>query len=578
MKKSSGSVLAVDGKAYPHVAKAFQYIEDVLAEKISVCKFVKQACQRQKDDMERAAGGWLFRFDHEAAERVCKFTSFLSHFKGPMAGQRIVIEPWQAFILTTVYGWLRNDNGKRRFRNTYIEVPRGSGKTTLSVGPALYCLAGEKEPGAEVYVAARLQKQAEIAFDAAKAMLRRAPEFRRAIKVEMLADRIIRPDTDSFFEAVSSDADSLDGKNVYFALIDEFHAHRNSAVYDSIQTGAGKREVSLLWAITTAGSDILGVCYTHRNLVTKILNRSLEDETYFGIIYTLDDGDDWTDPRSWRKANPNYGVSVDPEHLQMMCNRAMADPVIRSTFLTKHLNVWSQGESALIDLTKWNTLYDPSLRIEDFRGRPCFVGMDLASKEDVAAWAAVFEDDDGNLVPFVRCYVPESKLLDTTAAYQKWSEDSRQVLVATDGNIIDFARIEQDIIDLRDEMGVSIQEIAVDPSQSTYLSTRLGELGFTVKTYPQHTANMSEPTKELSALVTSGKLRHPYEERDPLTWMVGNLVGHYNAKDLVHPKKERAENKIDGAIALIMAIGLRLRADPTEGPSVYKTRGIRLAG
>lgn len=555
------NLMVFDEERHPNVVKAMRYIDDVLAGRIDACKYVKQACQRQKDDLARAEAGWLYYFDADAAERVCKFTGFLSHFKGPLAGSRIVIEPWQAFILTTVFGWLRHDNGKRRYRNTYIEVPRGSGKTTLSVGPALYCLAGEKESGAEVYVAARLQKQAKIAWDAAAAMLRRAPEFRKAIGVELLAHRIIKPDTDSFFEAVSSDADSLDGRNVYFGLIDELHAHRDSRVYDSIQTGAGKRDVALIWAITTAGSDVQGVCYTHRNLVTRVLSGTLTDDAYFGIIYTLDEGDDWTDPASWKKANPNYGVSVDPEHLAMMAKRAMADPVERANFLTKHLNVWSQSESALFDLEKWRSLSDPTLKIEDFAGEPCFVGMDLASKEDIAAWAAVFERD-GKLVPFVRCYIPESKLTDTEASYAVWAEDERGVLTATDGNIIDFAQIEEDIVALRDEVGIVIREIAVDPSQSTYLATRLGELGFEVKTWPQHTANMSEPTKELSALIASGDLVHPYTDRDPLTWMIGNVVGHYNAKDLVHPKKERRENKIDGAIALIMAIGLKLRAEP----------------
>lgn len=553
--------MKVDAKRHPHVAKAAQYIEDVLSGKVVVCKYVKQACQRQVDDLKRADGGWRYYFDHDAAERVCKFTSFLSHFKGPLAGKCITIEPWQAFILTTVFGWLRHDNGKRRFRNTYIEVPRGNGKTTLSVGPALYCMAGEKESGAEVYVAARLLYQSKIAFDAAHAMLRRAPKFRKALGVELLSNRIIRRDTDSFFEAVSSDADSLDGKNVYFGLIDEFHAHRDSGVYDSLQTGAGKRDVSLIWAITTAGSDIMGVCYTHRSIITKVLSGTIPDDTYFGIIYTIDDGDDWTEESSWRKANPNYGVSVEPEHMAIQCNRSMSSPVVRSNFLLKHLNVWSQGESALFDLEKWNALSDPTLKIEDFRGEPCFVAGDLASKEDIAATAAIFERD-GKLVPFVKCYVPESKLTETTAPYKVWSEDERGLLTATPGNIIDFAQIEQDIVDMRDELGLDIREIAVDPHQSTYLATRLGELGFEVKLYPQHTSNMSEPTKELSALISSGGLAHPYEPRDPLTWMIGNVVGHYNAKDLVHPKKDGRENKIDGAIALIMALGLKLRAEP----------------
>jgi phage terminase large subunit-like protein len=333
---------------YPHVEAALDYAEAVVAGDIIACGYVRQACQRQLRDLARK--DWLYRFDGEAAERICRFVELLPHIKGPRAGEPIRLAPWQCFMLSTAFGWLHVATGKRRFRRVYIEVPRGNGKTTMSDGPALYMLAADGEGGAEVYSAARTRDQAKIAFWTAQQMARRSPEFLRLLGVEVLAHRIVQARTASYFEAVSADADSLDGKNVHFGLIDELHAHRSRDVYDAIETGAGKRDQSMLWAITTAGSDKTGVCYEQRAYVLNILKGTIEDENTFGIVYTIDEGDDWTAEATWRKANPNYGVSVEPEHLAMQCRKALQSPASQASFLTKHLNVWIQTDQALFDM------------------------------------------------------------------------------------------------------------------------------------------------------------------------------------------------------------------------------------
>lgn len=555
--------MEIDFLKYPHVAAGYSYALDVVAGRVAACEYVKQACQRQLDDLARwpADGDGPYYFDYEAAQKVCTFTCFLPHIKGPLAGERLTLEPWQSFILTTAFGWLRRDNSKRRFRRAYIEVPRGNGKTTLSDGPALYCGFGEKEGGAEIYSAARTRDQAKVAFAAAQAMLRRATDLRKALGIDVEAHRIIQMRSNSYFEALSADADSLDGKNVHFALIDELHAHRDRSVYDAIETGAGKRNQSMVWAITTAGADKTGICYEHRAYTINLLKRTSEDETYFGIIYTIDKDDDWTEEATWRKANPNYGISVEPEHVAALCRKAMSSPASQANFLTKHLDVWIQTNEALYDMRAWDRCFDESIEIEDFIGQPCRVAVDLASKVDVAAVVALFERD-GKVYPFSWFYVPEQAIIESrNDSYKGWELEGK--LITTPGDVIDIDRIEADIIDLSSRF--EVVEIAYDPWQAQQMANHLTEQGANAVEYRQTVQNFSEPTKELDALMRAGKLAHSHGPRDPLSWMIGNVVGHYDAKENVYPRKERSENKIDGAIALIMALGLHLRAGDTGG-------------
>jgi phage terminase large subunit-like protein len=438
---------------------------------------------------------------------------------------------------------------RRRFRRVYIEVPRGDGKTTMSDAPALYMLAADGEGGAEVYSAARTRDQAKIAFWTAQQMARRSPDFLTSLGVEVLAHRIVQSRSASYFEAVSADADSLEGKNVHFGLIDEFHAHRGRDVYDAIETGAGKHDQSMLWAITTAGSDKAGICYEHRAYLLNILKGTQQDDNYFGVIYTIDDGDDWTAEQTWRKANPNFGVSVEPAHIAMQCRKALQSPASQAAFLTKHLNVWIQADQALFDMRAWDNSTDDTLSLDQFEGEPCIVAVELALKTDIAAVILLFERA-GKLVTFGRFYLPEQAVTESrNASYGGWALQER--LCLTPGDVIDFGQIEIDLLDFARRF--QVREIAYDPLQATQLATRLQQQGASVVEFRQTLANFSEPTKELDALMRSGRIAH---DGDPvLAWMIGNVVGHYDAKENVYPRKERPENKIDGAIALIMAIG-----------------------
>ena len=536
-----------------------QYIKDVLAGKILACEFVKQACHRQvKDLSKQGKKGFPYKYDASKGARVCSFVELLPHIKGALAGQPIKLEPWQVFIIMTVFSWVKPD-GTRRFRRVYVEVPRGNGKSALSSAIGLYMLTADNEGGAEVYSFATTRDQAKIVFGDAQQMARRSHGLRAHFGVEVNAHNINVVKTASKFEALSAEGSTLDGLNTHFACVDELHAHKTRAVYDVVETSIGKRLQSLLWVITTAGSNRAGICYEVRGFVRKILNGSATDETQFGIIYGLDDGDDWTTQDALIKANPNWGVSVMPEVLQSLQAKAMTMASASNNFRTKHLNEWVNADVSWMDMRAWDRCANPDLSITDFEGEPCFMALDLASKTDIAAKMNLFIKD-GEYYAFGDYYLPRETVdRGENSQYAGW--ESLGLLTVTDGAIIDFQAIEDKI--LSDCKRFEAIEVPYDPFQATQLSMRLLNQGVNMIEVRPTVLNFSEPMKQLEALVLSGKFHH---NGDPiLTWMVSNVVCHTDAKDNIYPRKERPENKIDGVIALLMALNRAIAYNNEQG-------------
>ena len=544
-----------------YTAIARRYAEAVVGGDIAACKWVRLACQRQLDDLARFKGrNSPYRFNprltdrqgrsFQPADNLCAFVERLPHVKGPLAGQPILLEPWQVFILTTVYGWVKPD-GKRRFRRAYIEVPRGSGKSALSSAVALYMLAADGEGGAEVYSLATTRDQARIVFGDAQAMARQSAGFRTRFGVGVGAHNIHVLASGSKFEALSAEGSTLDGLNIHFGCIDELHAHKTRTVYDVVETGTGKRDNSLLWVITTAGSNRSGICYEIRTFVTRLLDRVLDDDSQFGVVYGLDDGDDWALEESLIKANPNWGISVRPEVLLPLQAKAMQMPSAVNNFKTKHLNEWVNADTAWMDMRAWDRCADTGLDLDDYAGQPCWIGLDLASKTDIAALLLVFAhlEIDGAFAVFGRYYLPEDTVHATgNSQYPGWMNSGR--LTVTPGNVIDFSWIEADLSDFASRF--AIQAVAFDPFQATQLSTRMLAEGLPMIEVRPTVLNFSEPMKTLEALVLQEKLIH---DGDPvLGWMASNVVAHLDAKDNIYPRKERPENKIDGIVALIMGL------------------------
>ena len=545
---------------------ALQYAKAVIGGQIVAGKYVRQACQRQVNDLHRFKGkGSAYRFNpvltdaagqrYRPADRVCAFVECLSHIKGPLTGTLLHLEPWQIFILTTVFGWVKT-NGKRRFRRCMVEVPRGNGKSAMSSAVGLYMLTADGEGGAEVYSFATTRDQARIVFGDAQAMARTDRSFRSAFGVEVNAHNINVIRSGSKFEALSAEGSTLDGLNIHFGCIDELHAHKTRTVYDVVETGTGKRDNSLLWVITTAGSNRAGICYEVRTFVTKLLDGVFEDDSQFGIVYGLDDGDDWTTEAALIKANPNWGISVRPEVLLPLQAKAMQLPSAMNNFKTKHLNEWVNADTAWMDMRSWDACADGDLDLESFTGQPCWIGLDLASKTDIAALVMVFahpEIADAYAV-FGKYYLPEDTVNAAgNSQYPGWMHSGR--LTVTPGNVIDFSWIEADLNDLASRFAV--QAVAFDPFQATQLSTRMMSEGLPMIEVRPTVLNFSEPMKTLEALVLQKKLIH---DGDPvLGWMASNVVAHLDAKDNIYPRKERPENKIDGIVALIMALSRAIK-------------------
>lgn len=497
---------------------------------------------------------------------MVRFFEALPHIKGSrFAGQRLILADWQCFIITTVFGWL-NEYGKRRFRTAYEEIPRKNGKSTISAPVGIFCLAADGEPGAEVYSAATTRDQAKIVWGDARLMVRKCADLRQMLGVETSAHTIYVQDSASVFKPLSRDQQgNLDGLNVHCAIIDELHGHKDRSIWDVIETATGSREQPLVWAITTAGFNKAGICYEQRIYVTKILDNVIEDETYFGIIYTIDKDDDYFCEATWRKANPNYGVSVMPDDLERKAQKAKQMPSAQNNFLTKHLNVWVNAGSPWMNMVAWNACCDDSMQIEDFEAEDCIIACDLATKTDIAAKIRLFQreiDGKAHFYVFPQFFVPMEAIEESrNAAYEGWEREG--YLTATPGNATDFKVIEDSIRE--DADGFNLEDAVFDPWQAAHIIQNLTDDGLNASEYRQTVQNMSYPMKELEALVLEKRLHH--DGNPVLTWMLSNVIAHTDAKDNIYPRKEKPENKIDGAVGLIMAIG-RYVADHSDDADI----------
>lgn len=561
-----------------YVEAALGYAQAVVAGELVACKWVRLACQRQLDDLQRVADDdWPWVFNPEQAARPCMFIEMLPHIKGKWAreGRTIELEPWQCFVITTVFGWVHRETGLRRFLEVYEEVARKNGKSAKGSGLLLYMLTADGEHGAECYTAATTRDQARIVFDDAKAMAERSPGLRTHLGLAIMQHSLTVAHTSSKAAPLAAEGSTLDGLNVHFALLDELHAHKTRAVYDVIDTARGAREQSLLWTITTAGTDRSGICYERRTHVTYILNKVKVDDRVFGIIFTLDDGDDPFDPKVWPKANPNFGKSVIPEDMEAAARKAEAMPSALNNFLTKRLNVWVSGESPWMDMRAWERCAEPSLRdISAFAGQgiKVWAGLDLAQKKDFAALVVVFEHEflvpgpDGVYVPqrkwavCTRLYLNELAIQESGNAHLSgWARQG--YVTVTDGDITDFDVVADDMRQLCRDFDV--QEIAFDPALSMYFAGKLIEEGLPLVEITQRALFFTPPLIQVENLVLEKKLAH--DGNPVMSWMVSNLVVKESKfNELKSPTKERPENKIDGPIGMLMALGRALANEPTD--------------
>jgi len=576
-----------------YVQSAFEYIDAVLTGEIPACEYVKLACLRQVNDLiamalATALGGYEWTFRVSAANRACAFIENLHHVKGPLANKPIKLELWQRFRITTFFGWYSiDDPNRRRFRAAYTEVPRGNGKSTESAGIALYALAADKENGAEVYAAATTKEQARIVFDAAIAIAAINANLVSAYQMRVMQSRIKVPRTVSEFRPLSSDADTLDGLNTHFAIVDELHAHPTRDLYDVIETSLGKRLRSAMWIITTAGSDTSGICYEVREYTIKILQNLIIDDSHFGIIYTADKGDDWKEEATWIKANPNWNISVMPDVMRKNARKAIQTPSAVGNFKRKHLDIWTQEDSAWMPVELWRDCADPSLRLSDFVGETCWIGLDLATKIDMACKVYIFKrkiEGKTHYYVFNKNYLPQAAIDETrNSSYKGWVELGH--IITTPGSTLDIDVIEESIIgeprylnDVNENEDPEcdmnrfvIEELCYDPWHATQFATHVARRGITTVEIRNTVGNMSPPMREIESIVRSGRLHH--NGCPVMTWMISNVIAKEDKKQNIFPDKLTKSAKIDGLVALLLGMN-RAMIGENIVESIYEKRGI----
>jgi phage terminase large subunit-like protein len=557
------------------VADGIAYARAVASGKIKAGRKARQACARFLADLKRArlpGSEWVF--DARRAEAPLVFAKLMVNVKGPKAGERIELLPFEKWILINLFGFVDRATGVRRFRQASIWIARGNGKTTLAAVLALFVTFTEAEGGAEGYSAAVSRSQATIALDMAKVMVEKNPEFRRHYGVQVNAATLSQARTGSSFRALSAHAKALDGLNVHFAVLDEIGSHRSSAIYDVLITACGKRLQPLLISISTATDNATGVGRQVWNYTEQVLAGILADDHFFGVIYDADPDDDPWAEQTWQKANPGWGPLVQPDALHALARQALASPALQAAFKTRHLNQWVSANNALFDTGVWAACADPALRLDAFKGEPCFAAIDMATRVDLAACVLIFPRYDAateitSYAVFSTAFLPQSAVdPERNPLYVQWADAG--ALVVTDGETTDFEAVEDWLRAVAGEY--DLRSCGYDPYMIMQLSQRLRNEGLPMQEYRSSTLNFSEPTKLLDALMRERRIVHT---GDPvLAWCIGNVVGHYDARSNVYPRKESVEKKIDCAIATIIALGVSIANEGDGGGYIYTGRDL----
>lgn len=559
--------------AAPVRSQTTAYAESVVAGEIVTGRLVRLACERHLTDLQLGHLRGL-RFDEEAAERSIRFFGFLRQSKGEWAGQPLELQPWQAFIAGSVFGWKQRD-GTRRFRSAYNEIARKNGKSTLSAGIGLKLAFFDDEPGAEVYAAATKRDQAMIVWSEAKRMVEKTPELRGMIRA--FVGNLHREETASKFEPLGADADTLDGLNIHGGIVDEVHAHKTRAVLDVLETATGSRLQPLIFYITTAGYDRTSVCWELHEYSTKVLEGLVEDDSFFAYVAALDEGDDWTDETVWVKANPNLGVSAKLDKLRQECKRAQEVPGRQNAFKRLHLNVWTEQADRWIDMTRWDE-GDLAVDPGELAGATCFCGLDLSTTTDITAFVAVFPDDSDGFDVLAHFWVPEegirARARRDRVPYDLW--ESQGSITATEGNVVDYDAIREHIREFAERYRVV--EIAYDRWNSTQLVTQLLKDGAPMVPVGQGFASMAGPMRDLEGLIVSRRLYHG--GNPVLRWMAANVAVEQDPAGNLKPSKAKSTEKIDGIVAMVMAVGRAMlhqeQPDDTPAPPMFFLPGVNI--
>lgn len=512
-----------------------------------------------QDGDELVIGGKRYYFSESAANHVIQFfRHFIKHTKGSQfSGRPFNLQPWQEWTLGELFGW-RRENGTRRYRTAFLFVPRKNGKSEFGAAIANYMLIADGEAGAEVYAAAGEREQASIILTMAKRMIEFEPKLREV--AEPLKFAIVCRESGSSFKALSSEADTKHGLSPHAALIDELHVHPNRDLYDVLITGMGARSQPMTFITTTAGFDKKSICYEVYEYAKGILNGTVEDASFLPVIFEAEEGDDWTDPATWEKANPNLGVSISYDFLEAECKKAQQIPGYENTFKRLYLNIWTEQATRWLPLEAWDRNAGEPVTLESLRDREAYIGLDMSSTRDITAMVAVLPKYvDGVLVFDVLCrfWVPGESIhlrsREDKVPYDVWLE--KGLIQETAGRTTDQDAVKADILAWANVLDV--REVVADRwNTSQLLQDLAAEHDMTVVEFGQGFASMNEPSKSLERLVLDDRLNHGGHE--VLRWMAANVAIETDAAGNIKPSKKASKERIDGIVSLVMALGRAL--------------------
>ena len=558
---------------------AEQFIKDVGSGALPSCHYIKQAVTRHVLDLDYAEERGFY-FDKAAGEQAIELFSLFRHTSGQWAKQPFKLQPWQAFLIYCLFGWKKKESGLRRFTKAYIEVAKKNGKSELAAGIALVGAFFDDEYGAEVYSAANKLDQASICWRAgvqmAKFMKADYPDDGLDFEVhESFNNRkIFNREDGSFFAPVAADSKTLDGLRPHFAIIDEYHEAPDDGVLRNLESGTVSRTQPLLFIITTAGFNRFGPCYQVRKVVGDILLGTKTDDSFFGMIFTLDEGDDWQDEKNWIKSNPSIGVTPTWDAMRSQYVKAVNEGASAEiNFKTKNLNIWTSTSATWVKDVDWMANAAP-FDVATLRGRECFAGLDLASVTDLAALVLFFparNNEERHIVlPFF--WLPEDTAAKRSSTdgvpYLDWVRDA--LVDATPGNVIDEKYVQASILDL---FGMyKILNIQYDRFNATSLVLALQDEGLSLNPFGQGFVSMNAPIKQLENMILSKQINHL--ENPVLRWMCGNVQPKYDPAGNVKFDRARSAEKIDGMVALAMAVGGWMMNERPVGPSKYETEEI----
>ena len=509
----------------------------------------------------------------EYADFAVAFIESLCHTKGTWAGKRFELMDWQEQIIRDLFGILK-PNGYRQFNTAYIEIPKKNGKSELAAAVALLLTCGDGEQRAEVYGAAADRQQASIVFDVAADMVRMCPALNKRVKILASQKRLIYEPTNSFYQVLSAEAYSKHGFNVHGVVFDELHSQPNRKLYDVLTKGSGDARMQpLFFLITTAGTDTHSICYEVHQKAQDIIDGRKIDPTFYPVIYGADDTEDWTSPKVWKKCNPSLGETIGMDKVKTACESAKQNPGEENSFRQLRLNQWVKQAVRWMSMDKWDKCAF-AVNEEQLQGRVCYGGLDLSSTTDITAFVLVFppldEDDKYIILPYF--WIPEDTLdlrvKRDHVPYDVWERQG--YLQTTEGNVVHYGYIEKFIEELGKKF--NIREIAFDRWGAVQMVQNLEGMGFTVVPFGQGFKDMSPPTKELMKLTLEQKIAHG--GHPVLRWNMDNIFIRTDPAGNIKADKEKSTEKIDGAVATIMALDRAIRCGNDTSESVYSSRGI----